>query len=129
MDRSECIEWAGNRLKAGYGRRKINGKHYLAHRLVWEVVNGEIPPGLCVLHRCDNPPCVNIDHLFLGTLKDNADDMLIKRRGWNQNKTHCPNGHALIEPNLDYYSAARGRRACRVCRNERCLARWRARKR
>ena len=52
-----------------------------AHRFSWELYNAkEIPKGMCVLHRCDNPPCCNPDHLFIGTMKDNTQDMMRKER-------------------------------------------------
>ena len=60
---------------------QLKGKINLAHRLVWEIINGEIPKKMKICHRCDNTNCINIDHLFLGTQKDNMDDMRIKNRG------------------------------------------------
>jgi hypothetical protein len=74
-----CWLWTGGK-NHGYGRISFNGKNFLAPRIAWEFTNGPIPDGLDVLHRCDNPPCVRPDHLFLGTLKDNYDDMVQKGR-------------------------------------------------
>lgn len=77
---------------------QVGGKSKYAHRLMWEEVNGPIPHGMCVLHRCDNPPCIRPDHLFLGTKADNVRDMIAKGRDalWstpNKAKTVCKNGH------------------------------------
>ena len=58
----------------------MNGKEVRAHRVSWELHRGPIPEGMSVLHKCDNPPCVNPEHLFLGTQKDNAEDCRVKRR-------------------------------------------------
>jgi len=70
----QCWEWVGSKMRLGYGMFSVNGKNRLAHRVAWEMVAGEIPPGQCVLHRCDNPGCVNPAHLFLGTQQDNIRD-------------------------------------------------------
>lgn len=80
-----CWEWQLTKNDHGYGQGKIKQKRFLAHRLYWERENGPIPEGLCVLHRCDNPGCVNPEHLFLGTKQDNSRDMTSKGRGH-----YCP---------------------------------------
>ena len=75
----ECWEWTGG-CRNGYGRFVLRWCQTYAHRISWELAFGEIPKGLCALHKCDNPPCVNPKHLFLGTKKDNTDDMIKKGR-------------------------------------------------
>ncbi len=81
VDRTgDCWLWKRGRTKKGYGELKIYGKTWYAHRLSWSITNGEITAGIKVLHRCDNPPCVNPDHLFLGTSLDNTRDMISKGR-------------------------------------------------
>lgn len=78
-----CREWTGQRSRDGYGRILIGGKDgrlQLVHRLSWQIHRGPIPPGLQVLHRCDNPPCWRVEHLFLGTHADNMADMAAKGR-------------------------------------------------
>ena len=81
---SRCWEWQGYRLKEGYGHIKEGKTMTLTHRLSWRVNFGEIPEAMLVLHRCDNPSCVNPDHLFLGTHQDNMDDRGAKGRQANQ---------------------------------------------
>lgn len=73
-----CLEWQGSGDR--YGVIAVNGKRVKTHRLAWEIKNGEIPEGMMVLHKCDNPPCCNIEHLFIGTQKDNMQDALKKER-------------------------------------------------
>ena len=78
-----CVEWPHYRNPKGYGQTKIGGRKgraWLAHRWAWTQAHGPIPSGMCVLHRCDNPSCVNVDHLFLGTKADNNADMDAKGR-------------------------------------------------
>lgn len=75
-----CWEWLSTKNKQGYGRIQIQNERVFAHRLSWYIHTGENPGDLCVLHRCDNPSCVNPKHLFLGTRKDNAYDMISKGR-------------------------------------------------
>lgn len=76
-----CWEWTGTLHKPwNYGRIRYHGVDYYAHRVSWEIANGNITDGLLVCHRCDNPPCVRPDHLFLGTSKDNQQDMAAKGR-------------------------------------------------
>ncbi len=80
---SECWVWRGYRLPKGYGTIGLaghRGSKILTHRLAYALVNGPIPEYICVLHSCDNPPCVNPAHLFLGTQKVNVDDMIAKGR-------------------------------------------------
>lgn len=80
MVMTDCIEYPGYKNKRGYGQLTRNGKSDRAHRLAWAEKHGPIPDGLCVLHKCDNPPCVNVEHLFLGTRADNIADMHKKGR-------------------------------------------------
>lgn len=75
-----CLEWAGYRNSSGYGQIGINKRVVLTHRLAWEIANGPIPDGLVVRHRCDNPPCANVDHLELGTHADNVADAVERGR-------------------------------------------------
>lgn len=79
----ECMEWAGQRTRAGYGVVSFEGGQHYVHRLSFEASHGEIPQGHGVLHRCDNPPCFNPAHLFSGTQKDNGADMVAKGRARN----------------------------------------------
>ena len=73
-DSNGCRNWTAAVNNKGYGRFKLDGRFPLAHRIAWELVNGPIPYGKLVLHKCDNPRCCNTDHLYIGTYSDNNSD-------------------------------------------------------
>ena len=75
-----CWLWKTGKFKGGYGQYWSDGRGISAHRYSWICAFGQIPKGLSVLHKCDNPRCVNPNHLFLGTTKDNSIDMVSKNR-------------------------------------------------
>src|SRR5713101_6666491 len=79
----ECWIWQGNLSDRGYGHFWFGGKDgrpLRAHRISWELTNGPIPAGILVCHKCDNPPCIRPQHLFLGNESDNIRDSLKKGR-------------------------------------------------
>lgn len=96
-----CWVWNASRTNPrrgrGYGRISIGGALYVAHRVAWRLFRGPIPTGSRVLHNCDNPPCVNPEHLFLGTQADNISDAASKGR--------------LVPPTRPRESAPRGERS------------------
>jgi hypothetical protein len=104
---NNCWIWtAGLRGKTGYGAIKINGKVVDAHRLSYELHNGEIPKVIYVCHKCDNRKCVNPEHLFLGTPKDNWEDALLKGR-------LCALGKTDAEKRKKHPSLGAYKRGCR----------------
>jgi len=120
-----CWLWRNALHSAGYGKLGIGGrggKQVYAHRFSYEMHFGAIEEGLIVRHKCDNPRCVNPDHLELGTQRDNVDDMMGRgrnnpRRGKNHPKgalAHCKRGHEFTPENT--YTRSNGTRACKQCR-------------
>lgn len=102
----DCWLWTAHIKPQGYGQFTVaKGRFYGAHQVAYVLVRGPIEAGLSVCHRCDNPPCVNPDHLFLGTQSDNAFDMLAKGRARRVRGTDHPSAR-LTEADVRAIRAA-----------------------
>ena len=114
----ECWIWTASKNKKGYGRFGFGSRAQLAHRVSWLLSNGEIPDGMLACHTCDNPPCVNPSHLWLGTQKDNVVDMSSKGRHGCTKKTHCVHGHEYTIENTGTQKTAKNgfQRYCKECK-------------
>lgn len=125
---SGCWEWNGFRCPQGYGRFKSFGET-LAHRVSFILHKSDLPKDACVLHTCDNPSCVNPDHLFLGDRDLNNKDRAAKGRTVtpNMNLTHCKRGHEFNEENTVVRKT--GKRMCRTCYNAKAIEGHHRRKR
>ena len=95
VDKSgKCWNWTGGKDGDGYGNFRIGSKFYKAHRVAYELAHGSIPDGKLCCHRCDNPGCCRVSHLFLGTRQDNNDDM--ERKGRGNQPSGEKNGNAKL---------------------------------
>ena len=100
-----CWEWKASRSRQGYGQFGMDrgGPRWSnspAHRVAWEFTYGPIPSGLLICHRCDNPPCCNPEHLFLGTVSENAVDSVAKGRWMVHRHRNQPCGERNINAKL-----------------------------
>jgi hypothetical protein len=109
-----CWEWIGAVDSVGYPRLSIDGIRRRCHKWSYLAHYGEISDGMLVCHTCDNRRCVNPNHLWLGTHKDNSIDAAQKLRFFNQQKTHCKNGHSY-EGNTMYKAGRPTHRICTLC--------------
>lgn len=87
-DPNSCWEWNGTRNDRGYGKLYYRNRQYRAHRVSYELHHGSIPDGVDICHKCDNPPCVNPNHLFVGTRQVNVNDMVAKGRDLHGERAH-----------------------------------------
>src|SRR5688500_10485353 len=97
----DCWEWNGKRNDHGYGifnSKRLGLEDARAHRVMYEHFVGATPSGLMLRHSCDNPPCVNPEHLQPGSAAESMRDMVERRRHWRHDRTECDNGHDLTEP-------------------------------
>lgn len=113
-----CWLWTAS-CDGPYGKFKFEGKNRKAHRMSWILTHGFIPNGLQINHKeniCPNKHCVNPEHLYAGTAKENTKDMIDNGNHGMSKKTHCPKGHEYSGSNLKLTS--KGWRQCRICQNE-----------
>lgn len=123
-----CWIWHGaTQGNNSYGCFFWHGKNVSTSRLVWSLLHGNVPAGMMVCHKCDNPLCFNPSHLFIGTMKDNQRDAMRKGRQTCYKylqQTHCKYGHPFNEANT-HVPAGVNRRKCRECQRNWSNKNWR----
>jgi hypothetical protein len=124
-----CWIWQGFITANGYAQSSWKNKTGHVHRRVYIILHGELPSSIDVCHTCDVRLCINPDHLWAGTRKQNVKDMTAKRRHYNTVKTVCLRGHSLTPENV--WLCKRGMRHCRECSRlrQRKDSGWRAMRR
>ena len=124
-----CWEWTWSKDGDGYGHFHARPITQRAHRFSYYIYKAELKDGLCICHSCDNPSCVNPDHLWQGTIKQNNQDALAKGRKIPPFRgiTHCKRGHEFTEENT-YHQKGKNSRICRACRRVK-IRDWKRRKR
>ena len=110
----ECWEWSGRLDKDGYGQLRVGNTQRRAHRFSFELHNGSAA-GIIVRHLCNNPSCVNPEHLAPGTHQDNMND---RRASGNYVSSTCRQGHEWTPENTVWQNRDKTKRTCRTCRQE-----------
>jgi len=117
-----CWIWKGSSFLNGYGQFYCDKKNKKAHRIAWEIVNGPIPEGMLICHKCDVRSCVNPAHLYVGTQKENIKDCIERRRQRYAKRDSCERGHLYDENNTYMYGNIR---VCRTCNRDNARERYR----
>lgn len=114
-DATGCWLWTGHLMSGGYAEMFFRGKLWRVHRLAYWFWKGEFDLKLDICHTCDIKRCVNPDHLWLGTHRQNMIDHVEKGRHYETKKTHCLRGHPLSGDNIVWHNGGPGRNKARRC--------------